>query len=117
MLKSLLRAFNCRQIYLNLLSVSVAGLSGTPVKGGLDASFISSITDNGVGDYTINFYDKAQRSISVLGIHCATDGKYARVSAVTTNSVRVLVKNISGNAAAEGDVNLSLAWHGSKHLY
>lgn len=116
MLKSLLRAFNCRQIYLNLLSVTVVGASGTPVKGGLDQSFIRSITDNGVGDYTITFWDKAQRDIAVLGIHCATDGLYARVSAVTGTTVRVLVKTFAG-VATDGNVNLSLAWHGSKHLY
>lgn len=116
MLRSLLRALNCRQIYLTSLSVSVAGASGTPVKGGLDSNFVSSITDNGVGDYTFNFRDKAQRDIAVLGIHCATNGLYARVSAVTGNSVRVLVKTFAG-VATDGDVNLSLAWHGSKHLF
>ena len=117
MLKSMLRALQCRQIYLNLISVGIAGADGSPEASGLDVSFVSSVVDNGVGDYTLNFHDKAQRDIAVLGIHCATDGKYARVSAVTGNSVRVLVKNISDNAAAEGDVNLTLAWHGSKHLY
>jgi hypothetical protein len=116
MLRSMLRALQCRQIYLNMLSVSIAGASGTPAAGGLDANFISSITDNGVGDYTINFKDIAQRDIAILGIHCATTGLYARVSAVTTSSVRVLVKTFAG-VATDGDVNLSLAWHGSKHLF
>lgn len=117
MLRSLLRSLQCRQIHLAILSIGIAGADGSPEATGLDTSFVSSVVDNGVGDYTLNFYDKAQRDIAVLGIHCATDGKYARVSAVTESSVRVLVKDIATNAAAEGDVNLTLGWHGSRHLF
>lgn len=116
MLRSISRPLQCRQIYLSQLFVSVTGASGTPIAGGYDVAFISSITDNGVGDYTIIFKDIAQRSMAVAGIHCATDGLYARVSAVTTNSVRVLVKTFAGSAT-DGDLNISLLWHGAKSLY
>lgn len=116
MLRSISRALLCRQIYAHRIHVGVTGASGTPVAAGMDTSFIDSITDNGTGDYTINLKDKAQRDVLIAGIHCSTDGLYARVSAVTENSIRVLLKTFAG-VATDGDVTIDAIWHGSKHLY
>lgn len=115
MLRSISRALQCRQVYLHLINFAVNGV-GVPAASGLDAGFVDSVVDNGVGDYTITFKDIAQRDIAVAGIHSATDGLYARVSVVSTNSVRVLMKDFAG-VATDGAFNISLFWHGSKHLY
>lgn len=116
MLKSISRAKQCRQIYLHEVFFAVDGTAGTPAASGLDSKFVSSVVDNGAGDYTINFQDKAQRDMIVSSIMPTTASRVYEVKAVTSSSVRVQFRNLSG-VAADADFNIGCLWHGSKHKY
>jgi hypothetical protein len=106
----------CRQIYLHEVFFAVNGTAGTPVASGLDAGFVESVVDNGAGDYTINFVDKAQRSIVPGAVVPTTASRVFEVKAVTVSSIRLQFRNLSG-VAADADFNISALWHGSKHLF
>jgi hypothetical protein len=115
MSKGLSRSLQTRQIYLKAFIFGVAG-GVSPTITGLDKAAIKSIVRNGTGDYTITVKEIAQDNLSIMGVHCATDGLYARVSAVSKSTVRVLIKTFAG-VATDGDVNLTVGWHGSKYQF
>lgn len=115
MSKGLSRSLQTRQIYLKALIFGVVG-GVTPAASGLDSSAIQSIVRNGAGDYTITLKEIAQDNLHVIGVHCATDALYARVSAVSKSTVRVLIKTFAG-VATDGDLNLTIGWHGSKYQF
>lgn len=79
---------------------------GTPVLG--EGSLHGSITDNGVGDYTITFNKPFLRAPVCIPAS-TTSAKVARVSAVTTTTVRVLTFNqADGTTASEGDFSIQV---------
>ena len=78
------------------------------------ASFnVSSITDNGTGDYTVNFtaaMPDANYAMTSAGIYLTTDSNYKLTFApvtnpATTSSVRVVSTSASGNALLDCVIN------------
>lgn len=65
-----------------------------------DSEGIGSITDNGVGDYTLNFASSigAGASVTITAGDTGTPATYtANIVAVTTQSVRFQVRDLSGS--------------------
>lgn len=74
--------------------------SGTPA---LDVgSTDGSITDNGVGDYTITFTEPFTRVIGAQ-VTPAESGRIATVSSLSTSAVRVLLWQADGTTAEDAD--------------
>lgn len=105
-----------RQMNLTVLRVAIDGTVATPIAGGMDAKFISTVTDNGTGDYTITFKDYARRALVVDSVMCGTNGLYGRVTAVTTNSFRVVFKTFAG-VATDATFTAQVAYHDDATLY
>ncbi len=106
----------CRQIDLFEAYFSVNGTAGTPAASGLDALAILSVEDLGTGNYKLNFKDKAQRALIVKAIVPATASRVWAVTASDASSVTLQFKNLSG-VNSDADFNISVLWHGSKHLF
>lgn len=108
MISSLKRSLKCRQIGMTEMQISVNGTAGTPVASGPDAAFISSVVDNGTGNYTINFIEAAKIAPFVSGLVMLTDDVAATISAVTVSSITVSIRTIAdAPAAADGDFNIT----------
>ena len=101
MINSLLRSLKCRQIGQTQMQISVNGTAGTPVASGPDAAFISSITDNGVGSYTITFKEAAKIAPFVTGIVPITSGAMMAVSASTVSSITIAAASNVGTKASK----------------
>ena len=107
MLYSLLRSQKCRQVGQVELNISVNGTAGTPVASGPDAAFVSSITDNGTGDYTITLKESAKIALHVSSIVCATADSSIIPFAVAVNTVQVKARSVAAVPAAK-DVDFSI---------
>lgn len=105
-----------RQNNITDLRFAIDGTVATPVAGGMDAKFIASVTDNGVGDYTVTLKDSARRNLIVDSLQCATDGLYGRVTAVTPNSFRVIFKTFAG-VATDASFTAKVCYHEDPTLY
>lgn len=108
--KGISRSLKSRQINVTQISVSVNGTATTPVAGGMDAKFISSIVDNGTGDYTINIQPAlvGQADIVPVGIVPTTADRVCHVTVVSKSSIRVLCRSVAGSpAAADADFVIS----------
>lgn len=71
---------------------------------------VSSITDNGVGDYTVNFTTPmVDTSYATLGTAGETVSVFfQRISLISTNSVRVLISNVSFASADAAGVYVGI---------
>jgi hypothetical protein len=98
MLYSLLRSSKCRQIGQIELNLSVDGVSATPVVSGPDAAFVSSISDDATGQWTITFKESAKQNIHVASIVAITDRAVFHINAVSKNSVSIHARNDAGLA-------------------
>lgn len=85
------------------LSLKKDGL-GSPTIGGSCGNFCT-ITDNGVGDYTINFADVPFTQIPECFVQVKTNDRIARLGTVTALAVQVLTEDLAGGAA-EADFDL-----------
>ena len=107
MKSSMKRSLKSRQIGLVQTHHLISGTAGTPADSGLDKAFISSITDNGTGDYTITVLEPSRLDLVVNSIVGVTSKTVFNVSAVTTSTVRVLAFSDAG-VAKDADFYLSL---------
>jgi hypothetical protein len=86
-------------VHYNLVK---AGL-GTPTLDGAD-SLQFSVTDNGVGDYTLNLLDQASEENLIAHVSTVTAGVICRVNVVDKSSVRVLCfSDLAETTPAEGN--------------
>lgn len=85
-------------------SMKKTGL-GTPVLSGTCANFCT-ITDNGTGDYTINFTKKPFAQIPEVLVTCTTDNRIVKVGTATKLAVQILTEDLTG-AAAEADFHVA----------
>lgn len=90
---------------MQILSLKKTGL-GTPAISGSCANFCT-ITDNGVGDYTINFTKKPFALVPEAVVTVTTDNTYAKIGTISALSVQVLTENLSG-AATEADFHIMI---------
>ena len=115
MLHSLLRSLKCRQVGQTQMNISVDGTAGTPSASGPDAAFIESITDNGVGSWTINFKEAAKIAPFVTGIVSLTADTTFIVAAVTVSSITVTARSVVAAPAAI-DADFNIQWQYSDQL-
>ena len=93
-------AIESPQRLMNILSLKKTGL-GTPAISGSCAVFCS-VTDNGVGNYTINFVSKPYAQIPEVLASSSTASRRVRLGTVTALAAQILVEDLAG-VAAEGD--------------
>lgn len=93
----------CPQRKMQIMSLKKTGL-GTPAISGSCANFCT-ITDNGVGDYTINFTDKPFAQVPEVIVMSATNDRISKLGTVTALAAQILTEDLSG-AAAEGDFHV-----------
>lgn len=118
MLYSILRSLKCRQVGMTQLQISVNGTAGTPVASGPDASFISSITDNGVGSWTINLKSPAKIAPFVTGVASLTADTTFIVAAVTVSSITITAKSVAASPAAkDADFNIQFQYMDQLNYY
>jgi hypothetical protein len=91
------------QRLIKLVSVKKSGL-GTPALSGSCANFLT-VTDNGVGDYTINFNTLVFAQLPEVVATVTTDDRIVKVGTVAIGSVQILTENLAGTAA-EADFHL-----------
>lgn len=98
-----------------MLALRIEGSTGTVSLEGLDAKQCS-VTDNGVGDYTITFNEAFAEAPHVSAAAEAT-GIMFHFSSITASSVRIICKLVDQDAtyaapaAAEADVQLIVIGH------
>lgn len=107
MLNSLKRNKQVRQIGQVELNISVDGTATTPSASGPDANIVSSITDNGTGDYTITLAEPSKMNLHVSSIVLSTADASIIVFSVDKSTVRVKAKSVAGSPAAK-DVDFSI---------
>ena len=91
----------------------IKGGLGTPTLSGLNA-FQMTITDNGVGDYTVNFPAGGNDSIVAVATP-TTDNTTIKIGTITISSVQFLVENLSGTAT-EGNFHFMIMNTSAKDL-
>lgn len=106
MLFSAKRSMKSRQPGIAEILVNISGAAATPVASGQDAMFVSSVVDNGVGSWTINFKDASLQLLSPKGLVSLTADSILAVTAVTASSVTVTCVN---GAGAAKDANFAIA--------
>jgi len=85
-----------------LYSVSKSGL-GTPALSGAD-SLQFSVTDNGVGDYTLNLLDEASEEDLVIHLQSKSAGISCLPGTASKSSIQVLCfDDLAQTNAAEGN--------------
>lgn len=103
MLHSLLRSPKCRQIGQIELNLSVVVTAGVPAIAGPDAAFVESITDNGVGDYTITLKEASKMNLHIGAIVLLTadSSAIAMATASPKLSFKILGKSVAAAPAAK----------------
>ena len=97
------------QLKVRQLAFSVSGTATTPVASGLDAFQVSSVVDNGTGDYTLILANSFGLDPQVLGIVPTSAGVYRfEVTAKDIDRVTVEFFNAAG-AAVDADFDIALA--------
>jgi hypothetical protein len=95
----------CPQRQMQILSLKKTGL-GTPAISGSCANFCT-VTDNGVGDYTINFTDAPYGLVPEVIVQVSTNDRIAKLGTVTKLAAQILTEDLAG-AAAEGDFHVMI---------
>tara|TARA_R100001480_G_scaffold3502_3_gene9137 strand:+ start:3663 stop:3998 length:336 start_codon:yes stop_codon:yes gene_type:complete len=100
----MLRSIKSSQRKLRIISLRLEGSTGTLSAEGPDSNQVT-VTDNDVGDYTVNLNQAfAAKPIAVAS--CESADQNANVIP-TKSSVRVIIRTIAGSpAAAEADVQM-----------
>ena len=108
------------QPMLREISIDVNGTGATPAASGSDMYLFNSITDNGVGDYTLNlskrYMSLAGKNIRVKSIVPIGDFAHFYVNAVTTTTVNVKFFAADGTTAKDCDFSILLELNDAKFL-
>lgn len=94
----------------NVFSARIDSTATTPAVATTSAPFISSITDNGTGDFTVNFVSGFFTEIPsvVATVSDSSESFVAQVVAPSTSSVRVTVRNNDDGAASLSDQDFTI---------
>ena len=106
MLYSQKRSLKSRQIGLVQTHHKISGTAATPADSGIDAAYVLSVTDVGVGVQKINFKAKSLRNIDVSGLVLLTGSRSAIILAVDKESVTVETRD-GGGILADSDYAIS----------
>lgn len=88
---------------MQMISLKKTGL-GTPAVSGSSGVFCT-VTDGGVGDYTINLAKVPLAQVPEVMVQSVTADRVIHLGTVTKLAVQVLVTDLAG-APAEGDFHL-----------
>jgi hypothetical protein len=109
------RSIQSAQRKVRMIAVRLEGSTGTLSVEGLDAKQVS-ITDNGVGDYTITF-NEAFAEAPHVSMAAEATGIMLHASSITASAVRIICKLVDQDAtyaapaAAEADVQVIIVGH------
>lgn len=106
MLFSSKRSMKSRQPGTVEILVNISGAAATPAASGQDAMFVESVTDNGVGSWTVKLKAKSLQNLSPKGLVALTADAILCITAVTQDSITVTAVN---GAGAAKDANFALA--------
>jgi hypothetical protein len=105
-LRNALNATGSATIYACRAWVNFNGTGTVAIRG---SGNVSSITDNGTGDYTVNFTtampDANYSSVCSAATTVSTDGRHISPRDFATNSVGVTVRNGGGTASLDTEIN------------
>lgn len=107
MMYSAKRSMKSRQPGTVEVVFSISGTAGVPAATGQDAMFVSSVVDNGTGDYTITVKDKSLQDLVVKSLVSFTDRAILHVSAVDEQTITVVAKR-DDNTAMDADFGICL---------
>lgn len=111
------RSVKSAQVQMREIVVKIDGTAGTPAASGFDASQISSVVDNGTGDYTIILKKPFNKDNSNLPI-CLVQSITSNIVTEFTSSAydRVTVKSYD-DAGLAADADLVLVIKGCDHRF
>tara|TARA_R100001530_G_scaffold128582_1_gene98410 strand:- start:241 stop:594 length:354 start_codon:yes stop_codon:yes gene_type:complete len=100
--KTIERAVHSVQRGVIIYNVKKTG-GGTPALGGAD-SLQFSVTDNGVGDYSLSLLDEASEESLVVYLQSKTAGVICKLGTVSSSSIQVeCFSDLAETTPAEGD--------------
>lgn len=99
MYKSIKRTLKSRQVGLVKTYHLISGTAGTPADSGLDKAFVESVTDNGVGSWTIKVIAPSRLNIVVDSLVAVTAKRMLQVFAVDAQTVTIKAVDETGTAA------------------
>ncbi len=107
MKSSIKRTLKTRQVGLVQTYHLISGTAVTPADSGIDKAFISSIVDNGTGNYTITVLEPSRLALVVAGIAAVTTKTVLEISAISASAVTVKAWSDAG-VAKDADFYISL---------
>ena len=118
MSKERARSLKSAQLGMREMNIKVVGASGTPSISGMDEFQISSVVDNGVGDYTIIFKKPfhLDREPAMKGYGAITAQTHVEVSAIAYDRITVSVMDLAG-AAKDADFYLCIIGTESRYKH
>jgi len=103
---------------LRKMLMSISGTAGVPAAAGLDSSQVSSVVDNGVGNYTIIFkYPYHPNGEAMAMITPITPNVSVAVTAVDHDRVTVKTFTDSTGAAVDADFYMEVTGNDGKIGY
>lgn len=109
MSKSRKRSISSAQLKMRMLNLILNGTPGTPVAIGYDQFGVSSVIDNGPGDYTVVFKDPFERACQCAGLVIITADCIGIVTAVAFDRITVKTFDATdGTTAKEADMYLNV---------
>lgn len=103
------RSIKTAQLKMRMLNLILNGTPGTPVAIGFDRFGVSSVTDNGVGDYTVIFKNPFERACQCAGLAIITADCIGIVTAVASDRITVKTFDATdGTTAKEADMYLNV---------
>jgi len=107
MSKSRRRSIKSAQVGLREINLQVNGSLATPTATGFDQFGVSSVIDNGVGNYTIVFKSPFERVCACKSLAMITADAIARVSAVAKDRITIeTFDSTDGTTPKEADFYL-----------
>ena len=110
------RGISTAQVKLRMLNLSVVDTATTPAAASFDRFQIASITDVGVGNYTIIFAKPFERDCIVVG-HSLVGAGILTVTAVAYDRVTVQVDSDFIATAADIDFSICICGSDSRFDY
>lgn len=83
-------------------------VDGTGTASILEGSNDATLTDNGVGDYTLTFDTPFKRVPVVTGAALIADNGFIQVASVSVSAINVKLFDVDGTTALDGDFHLAL---------
>jgi len=113
------RPVQSAQAKMREIQVEIDGTQATPVASGFDKLQISSVVDNGAGDYTIILkrpFNPENANKAKAFVQSLTADRVCSVSAVDYDRVTILVTDLAG-APADADLSILIKGCDAKYQF